>query len=231
MQNRQSHSRIECSYATAYHALVQRGRLAPGETVLVLGASGAVGTAAIQLAKALGGGLTIASASSEVKRALAREAGADHVVDSAAPDWRDRVREIAGGRGVDIVVDPVNGAAMERAFRSLTWGGRHLVIGFASGAIEALPTNLPLLKGASLIGVDIRQFANREPQKQQANLQHIFALFESRKLRCHIGRRYPFHEFAAAMQAVRGGQIIGRAVLDVGRPEEQTQSGNAAAPD
>jgi NADPH2:quinone reductase len=203
------------AYTTAYHALVQAGRLAAGQTVLVLGAGGAVGMASVQLSKALGG-FTIASASSEPKRILARTANADYVLDSSAPDWRERVREITGGRGVDIVLDPVNGPGMERAFRSLAWGGRHVVIGFAYGEIHALPTNLPLLKGASLVGLDIRQFAEREPDRYVDNLRRIFELFEKRRLICQIAQRYPLSEFAAAMEAVSRGALAGRAVLDVG---------------
>ncbi|MDB5448638.1 MAG: NADPH:quinone oxidoreductase family protein [Phenylobacterium sp.] len=203
------------SYATAYHALVQRARLAPGETVLVLGAGGAVGVAAIQLAKALGARV-IGSASSEAKRALALEAGAEAAVDSGAADWRDQIKALTSGRGVDVVVDPVGGAATELAFRSLAWKGRHLVIGFAAGEIPRLPVNLPLLKGADLVGVDIRQFGLNEPQVAAANLAALFELYAKGAIRPKIAETYPFERFAEAMQAAHAGRAAGRIVVEIG---------------
>jgi len=199
------------SYGTAYHALVQRGRLQPGETVLVLGAGGAVGAACVQLAKALGGKV-IASASSEAKRELAREMGADATLQTGAEDWRDRIKEITDGRGVDIVVDPVGGEATELAFRSLAWKGRHLVIGFAAG-IARLPTNLPLLKGAELVGVDTRQFGEREPALARENQQRLLELYAEGALRPHIAHAFPLERFAEAMTAAREGSAAGRIVV------------------
>jgi NADPH2:quinone reductase len=202
------------STATAAHALVQRGRLQAGESVLVLGAAGAVGLAAIQLAKALGARV-IASASSDAKRALALASGADEAIDNAAEDWRDRVKAFAGAKGVDVVVDPVGGAATERAFRRLGWNGRHLVIGFAAGEIPRLPTNLALLKGAQLVGVDIRQFGLYEPEASAANLALILDLHAQGKLRPVISERRPLADFREAMERTAAGAVAGRIVLEI----------------
>lgn len=200
------------SYSTAYHALVQRGALQAGETVLVLGAAGAIGVAAIQVAKALGARV-VASASSEQKRAMTLAAGADVAVAAGAADWRDQVRA-AAPRGVDIVVDPVGGDAMEPAFRSLAWRGRHLVIGFVGG-IAKLPANLALVKGAALIGVDIRQFGLYEPQAAAANIAAIFHLHAEGRLKPVIGATFPLERFAEAMAAVSTNAVAGRVVIDV----------------
>jgi len=199
------------SYATAYHGLVQRGRLRPGETVLVLGAGGAVGAASVQVAKALAARV-IGSASTEAKRALALEMGADEVVDSGAAHWRDRIKALTGGRGVDVVVDPVGGAASEPAFRALAWEGRHLVIGFVAG-IPKLAANLPLRKGAAIVGVDIRQFGERQPALAAENLARLFDLYGEGRLRPKIGLRLPLERFAEAMEAAAAGAGGGRIVL------------------
>ncbi|QKS00312.1 NADPH:quinone oxidoreductase family protein [Sphingomonas sp. CL5.1] len=200
------------SYATAYYALVQRGGLKAGETLLVLGAGGAVGYAAIEVAKALGA-IVIGSASSEAKRALAIAAGADAVVDARSETWRDDVKAANGGRAIDVVIDPVGGDATERAFRSLAWNGRLLVIGFAGGSIAKLPANLALLKGASLIGVDLRQFGEYEPETAIANVAALFELYEAGRLHPPIARTYALDDFAPAMVEVRAGETAGRIVL------------------
>lgn len=206
------------NHATAYHALVQRARLAPGETVLVLGAAGAVGTAAIQIAKALGT-IVVASASSTEKQALAMAAGADHAITSGAEDWRAQLKAVAPG-GADVVVDPVGGAATEPAFRSLTRGGRHLVIGFAAGSIPSLPTNLALVKSVSLVGVDVRQFSLLEPAASAANMQALFAMHAEGKLRPAAVEVYALPDFAAAMERVQSGAGTARVALDMGGPHQ-----------
>jgi NADPH:quinone reductase len=204
------------SYGTVYHALVQRAQIAPGESVLVLGAGGAIGAAAIQMAKALGAGQVIGSASTAGKRRVALEAGADAAVDSKAADWRDQIKTLTEGRGVDIVVDPIGDAATEPAFRSLAWRGRHLVIGFAGGEIPKLPANLPLLKGAALVGVDIRQFGIKEPELSKANSEKIFEIYKTGALKTAIGLRLPLARFEEAMKAAASGQVEGRVVLEMG---------------
>ena len=199
------------SYATGWHALVDRGHLQEGETLLVLGAGGATGYAAVQIGKYLGARV-IGSASSEAKRDLALAGGADAVLDVRADDWRDAVKAANDGKGFDVVFDPVGGNATEPAFRSLGWNGRHLVIGFPAG-IASVRTNLPLLKGASLIGVDIRQFGIFEPERSAANRDAIFALAAEGKLRPAIARSYPLEEFRAAMTQASEGKSAGRIVL------------------
>jgi NADPH2:quinone reductase len=206
---------LRVSFGTAYYALVQRAHLVPGETVLVLGAGGAVGAAAVQVARALGARV-IGSASSPAKRALALASGAEAAVDSNAPDWRDQIKALTGGRGVDVVVDPVGGAATEPAFRSLAWNGRHLVIGFAAGDIPKLPVNLPLLKGAALIGVDIRQFGEKEPEEAARNIERLFALCAQGVLTPAIAERRPFEAFAQAMTLAQAGATAGRVVVEIG---------------
>lgn len=200
------------SYGTAYYALVQRGRLQAGETLLVLGAGGAIGLAAIQIGKALGAHV-IASASTEEKRVMALASSADAVVDSRSDRWRDAVKAANDGRPVDVVADPVGGDATEPAFRSLAWNGRLLVIGFAGGGIARLPVNLALLKGASLIGVDVRQFGEYEPDVQAANMRALFALHAEGKLKPPIARVYPLDDYVAALTAAFSGDVTGRIVL------------------
>lgn len=205
---------FRATYSTAYHALVQRARLQSGETCLILGAAGAVGIACIQLAKALGARV-VASASSLQKRELAAAEGANTVIDSGAGNWRDLVRDACDGRGPDVVVDPVGGRWTELAFRSLTWRGRHLVIGFAAGEIPQLKTNLPLLKGAALIGVDARQFALHEPELQATNWLNLCDLQQRFGFRPCIGQQYAFVDFQAAMNAAASSSSVGRVVLNV----------------
>ncbi|MFN3232286.1 MAG: NADPH:quinone oxidoreductase family protein [Alphaproteobacteria bacterium] len=200
------------SYGTAYYALVQRAGLKPDETVLVLGAAGAVGTACVQVAKALGA-TVIASASTEAKRALARECGADHVIETGAADWRDQIKALTDGGGVDVVFDPVGGDLTELAFRSLAWKGRHLVIGYAQGTIPSLPVNLALLKGASLVGVDVRQFGLYEADLYDRNMDALFHLYTDGKINPPIAATYPLDDFRTAMRAVMDGTAVGRVVL------------------
>lgn len=199
------------SYATAWHALVDRGGLKAGETLLVLGAGGATGYAAVQIGKLLGARV-IGSASDEAKRALATAGGADAVVDARGDDWREAVKAANDGKGVDVVFDPVGGEATDPAFRSLGWNGRHLVIGFPAG-MTALKTNLPLLKGASLIGVDVRQFGIFEAEKSEANRDTVFALAGEGKLRPAVARTYRLEDFRSAMADAAAGKSAGRIVL------------------
>lgn len=199
------------SYATAWHALVDRAAIRPGETLLVLGAGGATGYAAVQVGRHLGARV-IASASSEGKRALALAGGADVAVDARADDWRDQVKAANGGKPVDVVFDPVGGDATDPAFRCLGWNGRHLVVGFPGG-MTTLRTNLALIKGASLIGVDIRQFGEYEPDRADANRAETFRLAARGVLRPAIAKSYPLEQFRAAMAEAASGKSAGRIVL------------------
>lgn len=197
--------------ATALYALRDRGRLQPGETVLVLGAGGGVGAAAVQVAKALGARV-VAAAGSAAKRQAALDAGADHAVDSTRPDWRAAVQAAAPG-GVDVVLDPVGGALTDTAFRTLRWDGRHLVVGFTEGAIPVLKANLALLKGASLVGVDVRQYRERDPAGAQRLLEDTVALFARGALAPPVAAVFPVADWPAAMAAAADRGTVGRVVL------------------
>jgi NADPH2:quinone reductase len=196
------------SCATVWHGLFDRGQLKAGETLLVLGAGGATGLAAVQLGVHLRARV-IASASSEAKRALALSAGAAATVDSRAPDWREAVKAACEGRAVDVVFDPVGGEGTERAFRTLGVGGRHLVVGFPAG-IPSLPTNLPLLKSASLVGVNVSQL---DPALGRANHERVLTLAAKGVCRPVIARAYPLDAFADAMADAARGDSAGRVVI------------------
>lgn len=199
------------NYMTAYYALADRARAKPGETLLVLGAAGGTGFAAIQVGKHLGLKV-IASASSEDKRAAAIAGGADAVVVTGAEDWRDQVKAANGGKPVDIVFDPVGGDATELAFRNLGYDGRHLIIGFPAG-IAKLPTNLPLLKSASLVGVQMRDHALKRPTEAEENRCKVMELAGEGIFSPAIASRYPLDEFAKAMNEAFSGKAAGRVVL------------------
>ena len=206
------------SFGCSYHALAQGASLRAGETVLVLGAAGAVGLAAVQIAAAMGARV-LASASSEEKRQLALRVGAHAAIDTHADDWRAQVRDWTDGRGLDVVVDPVGGEATERAFRALGLGGRHLVIGFASGSIPALPVNLALLKGASLIGIELSKFERRFPELGAANDRALVALYSRGAISAPpIAHRFAFARFREALALAATGQSAGSIVLQIKEP-------------
>ena len=202
------------TYFTSHHALKQRGRLAHGETLLVLGAGGGVGTTAVELGK-LAGARVIAAASTPEKLEVARRLGADELVDYTREDLRERLKAITGGAGVDVVYDPVGGALTEAAVRSLAWNGRYLVVGFAAGEIPKLPINLLLLKGAALVGVFWGAFAKREPAEQMRNARELWELFEAGKLKPVVGRVYALEQGAAAFAALEGRASTGKVVIKV----------------
>lgn len=200
------------NYATALHALRDRARLSAGQTLLVLGAAGGVGVAAIEVARQLGARV-IAAASSEAKRNFVRVLGADETLDYTLPDWRQTLRDLNGGAGVDVVFDPVGGNSFEPAFRSLAWGGRHLVVGFTGGAIPALRTNLALLKGSSLVGVDVRQFSEKEPERACSNMAELLAWAETGAISVPIHEVYPLDRFFDAMTAAMSGKAQGKVTV------------------
>jgi NADPH2:quinone reductase len=201
------------TYGTAYHALVQRGALRAGETVLVLGAAGGVGLAAVEIAKALGAHV-IAAASSPAKLALARAHGADETIDYATEDLKEAVKRLTGGRGVDIVVDPVGDRFAEPAFRAIALHGRYLVIGFAGGAIPSIPLNLPLLKQASIVGVAWGAFAAREPEAYRANAAILTEMYAAGKLRPHISLRLPLERGGEAIRLMMDRKAEGKIVVN-----------------
>ncbi|WP_439358562.1 NADPH:quinone oxidoreductase family protein [Bradyrhizobium sp. DASA03007] len=207
---------FRANYLTAHYALTERARLQSGETMLVLGAAGGVGTAAIHLGKIFGARV-IAAASSAEKRAFALSLGADTAIDYTGPHWRDELKALTDKRGCDVIVDPVGGAISLEAFRSIAWNGRHLVIGFAAGSIPALPINLALLKGAALLGVDVAQLPLREPEVYRRSLTDLFQLLSEGRLRPAVGKVFEFEDFRDAFKALAGRQALGKVVVRVAR--------------
>jgi NADPH2:quinone reductase len=202
------------TYGTSEHALCDRGSLRDGETLLVLGAAGGVGLAAIEIGKAVGARV-IACASSEEKLAVCREHGADATINYAAEDLRERIKALTQGRGVDVVYDAVGGAYTEPAFRSLAWRGRLLVVGFAAGEIPKLPLNLALLKGASVVGVFWGDFSKREPERFAQSVARLGAWYGEGKLRPHVSATLPLDKAAEALQQMARREVKGKLVLRV----------------
>ncbi|MCG8908653.1 MULTISPECIES: NADPH:quinone oxidoreductase family protein [unclassified Pseudomonas] len=202
------------TYGTSMHALKQRANLQPGETLLVLGASGGVGLAAVEIGKAMGAKV-IAAASSDAKLEVAKAAGADVLINYSEGSLKDKLKEITGGQGVDVIYDPVGGDLFEEAFRSIAWNGRMLVVGFASGTIPSLPANLTLLKGASLVGVFWGSFAQRQPQDNAANFQQLFAWFAEGKIKPLVSQTYPLEQAADAINHLGQRKAVGKVVVTV----------------
>jgi NADPH:quinone reductase len=202
------------TYGTSEHALCDRGNLQAGETLLVLGAAGGVGLAAIEIGKALGARV-IACASSEEKLAVCRSHGADAAINYVNEDMRERIKALTDGRGVDVVYDAVGGPYTEPAFRSLAWRGRLLVVGFAAGEIPRLPLNLALLKGAAVVGVFWGDFGRREPARFAESVARLGEWFRAGKLRPHVSGTLPLVKAAEALQQMAGRQVKGKLVLTV----------------
>ncbi len=201
-------------YATSYHALVDRAQLKAGETVLVLGAAGGVGTAAIQIAKAMGARV-IAAASTEAKCDLCRSIGADEVINygDGTQNLREAIKSLTGGKGPDVIYDPVGGDFAEPAFRSIAWRGRYLVVGFASGPIPALPLNLALLKGASIVGVFWGEFSKREPEANAAMMGTLAQWYGQGKVKPVIDRTMPMADLHAAYAHMGSRGVMGKLVM------------------
>ena len=200
------------AYGTTYHALVDRAAMQAGETLLVLGAAGGVGLAAVEIGAALGG-VVIAAASSERKLAVCREHGAAMTIDYSREDLRARLRELTDGRGVDVVYDPVGADLAEPAFRSMAWNGRFLVIGFAGGHIPKLAMNLPLLKGASVVGVYWGAFTGREAEHNRRNFDALADMFRAGSLRPVVSATYPLERAAEALEELSERRAIGKVVV------------------
>jgi NADPH2:quinone reductase len=200
------------TYGTTLHALADRARLQAGETLLVLGAAGGVGLAAVQLGKLLGARV-IAAASSADKLERCRQSGADAVIDYSTEELKDRVKQLTGGAGVDVVYDPVGGPYSEAALRATAWNGRLLVIGFATGEIPKIPLNLTLLKGASIVGVFWGQFLMRDPATAGAQLKQLLAWVAEGKLRPHVHATPSLAEAPGALRALLERKVQGKIVL------------------
>ena len=199
------------AHGTAYHALVDRGQLKSGELLLVHGAGGGVGLAAVEMGKMLGA-TVIAAASSEEKLAVAQARGADHLVLYATEPFRDAVKRITDGRGVDVVFDPVGGAVFENSLRCIAWGARLLVIGF-TGGIGLARTNLVLIKGASVLGVRAGEAVRRDPALGEVRLKALLAWAEAREIRPNVSHRLPLEDYAKAMRLLIDRKAIGRVAL------------------
>ena len=202
-------------YATSWHALVDRAQLKAGETVLVLGAAGGVGTAAIQIAKAAGARV-IAAASTDDKCALCKSIGADATINYSRENLRDSIKALTDGKGPDVIYDPVGGDFAEPAFRSIAWRGRYLVVGFASGPIPSLPLNLTLLKGASLVGVFWGDFARREPKANAAMMAELAQWYAQGKVKPVIDSTMPMAELKAAYAHMGSRGVKGKLVMVIG---------------
>ncbi len=199
-------------YGTSYHALKQRARLQEGETMLVLGAAGGVGTTAVELGKTMGA-TVIAAAGSEEKLDFAQAAGADLRINYRTEDLKDRAKELTGGRGVDVVYDPVGGEYAEAALRATGWDGRYLVIGFAAGDIPRIPLNLALLKGLSIVGVFWGSWAARDPEGSRQNFAELFAMVEAGTIAPRITASYPLEDHLEAFRALAERRARGKLVL------------------
>ena len=203
------------TYATSDHALRDRGALVAGETLLVLGAAGGVGIAAIEIGKALGARV-IACASTDDKLAVCRDHGADDTINYATEDLRERIKALTGGKGPDVIYDPVGGAYTEPALRSIAWRGRLLVVGFAAGDIPKIPLNLTLLKGCSIVGVFWGDWARREPANFAAAMARLAGWYAEGKLKPHISATFPLERAADALTKMANREVTGKVVLKVG---------------
>jgi len=200
-------------YGTSLYALRHRARLQPGEWLLVLGAAGGVGLAAVQLGKVLGAQV-IAAASTPEKRDLALKHGASHAIDYTRPDWRHEVKSLTGGRGVNVVYDPVGGDAFDEAVRTVGWGGRYLVVGFTAGRIPTLQVNMPLVKGFDIVGVRYDTWRNGWWREARADLEQVLAWCASGELKPLVSARYPLQRAVEAMRSVTGRHVTGKVVLE-----------------
>ena len=206
---------LPMTYGTAYHALLDRAQLKSAETLLVLGAGGGVGLAAIELGKIMGA-TVIAAASTQEKLDAARSRGATHLINYATEDLRARVKEITGDKGVDVVIDPVGGPHSEPALRATGWRGRYLVIGFAAGDIPRIPLNLTLLKGSAIVGVFWGEFMRREPRRAVGELAQLLAWLQDGELRPLITGRYSLENASAALAAVYERKVLGKLLITTG---------------
>lgn len=201
------------AYGTSHHAVVDRAALRAGETMLVLGAAGGVGLAAVEIGKALGARV-IAAASSEEKLEVCRRFGADATINYSTEDLRERIKALTDGQGPDVIYDPVGGIYTEPAFRSIGWRGRYLVVGFANGEIPRLPLNLALLKGASIVGVFWGDFARREPQNNAAAFAQMVGWIGEGKLKPYVSKRYRLDETAQALKDMASRRVTGKIVIE-----------------
>ena len=202
------------TYGTSYHALKQRADLRPGETLLVLGAAGGVGLAAVELGKAMGARV-LAAASTEAKRQAALDAGADEVIDYSDGELKEKVKALTDGKGADVIYDPVGGPLFDQCMRCINWKGRILVVGFVGGDIPKVPINLILLKGCQLVGVFYGSFTSREPETNAENWRELGEMFADGRIAPRVNRTFPLEEHAAALRCLSEREAIGKVVVRV----------------
>ena len=201
-------------YSTSYYALKQRAKLQPGETLLVLGASGGVGITAVELGKLIGAKV-IAGASSQEKLDFAKKFGADYLVNYKHEDLKTKIKEITNGKGVDIVFDPVGGDLFDQATRCINWNGRLLVVGFASGIIPEYKANLALLKGASMIGVFLGRWIKEEPEAYEQNLDELLEYFKQGKINPVMYKSFKMNDFVSAFNLFKERKVMGKVTLEI----------------
>ncbi len=204
---------IGTTYGTSYYALKQRADLKPGETLLVLGAAGGVGLAAVELGKAMGARV-IAAASSPEKLAAAKASGADELIDYSDGELKEKVKALTEGRGADVIYDPVGGPLFDQCMRCVNWYGRVLIVGFVGGDIPKLPTNLVLLKSCQVVGVFYGSFSARFPEENQENFRAIMSLYNQGKIKPLIGAEFPLEDYAEALNCLAGRKAIGKVVVN-----------------
>ncbi len=205
---------LNLTYGTAAYALRVRGNLREGETLLVHGAAGGVGIASVEIGKAMGARV-IATASTPEKLAFARAHGADDIINTSEGSLRDQVRDLTGGKGADVILDPVGGAVFDQSLRCINWDGRLLVVGFASGTIPSAPANLALLKSCSVIGVFWGTWIERNPAGHQENMQQVLAWLSEQRIDPHISLRLPLERAPEALEAMQARKILGKAVITI----------------
>jgi NADPH:quinone reductase-like Zn-dependent oxidoreductase/acyl dehydratase len=207
------------NYGTSYYALKQKAVIKPGETILIIGAAGGVGLAAVELAKQMGA-IVIACASTDEKLKICKSKGADFTINYKKDNFKEQILEITKNKGVDIVYDPVGGEFAESAIRCMTWKGRYLVVGFASGTIPQIPFNLMLLKGCSIIGIFWGSFTEKEPHENYKNISELFQWLLSGKIKPHIYKIYPLEYASEALNDLRDQKVIGKAIVKIGNLDE-----------
>jgi NADPH2:quinone reductase len=201
-------------YTTSYHALKQRAQLKPGETLLVLGASGGVGMAAVELGKLMGARV-IAAASSDEKLAFVKQAGPDDVLNYGDGDLKEKVKALTNDRGADVIYDPVGGDLFDQSTRSIAWNGRLLVVGFTSGRIPSYPANLALLKGSSMVGVFLGRFRKEEPEEYERNFQELFDMYTAGKIKPIVTESFAFEDYVAAFSVFRDRKVMGKVTFEI----------------
>ncbi len=206
---------LALTYGTSAYALIQRADLRPGETLLVHGVAGGVGLSAVEIGKAMGA-TVIATASTDEKLKVAQDHGADHLINYSDGEFKDQVKELTGGKGADVIYDPVGGDVFDQSLRCINWDGRLLVIGFAGGRIPSAPANLALLKNCSIVGVFWGAWTEREPAANRANFERIFQWCREGKLKPHVSHTFPLAQVPDALYALIERKVTGKAVIKVG---------------